>query len=323
MTSFTQRICLFTIILRAALSASAEEKYDFIVAADGSGTHTTVQAAVNDVPDYRKSGPTRILIRRGTYHEKLVVPASKEYVWLVGEEGTVISYDDFAQKPNRFGENIGTSGSASAFIFGRNFHADNITFENASGPVGQAVACFVAADRAVFRHCRFLGHQDTLYTFDPNSRQYYEDCYIEGTVDFIFGKATAYFLRCQLHSLSNGYLTAPATPEGHRYGYVFRDCKMTAAEGIDKVYFSRPWRPCARCVFIHCDLGAHILPQGWHNWGNPANEKTVLYAEYDNYGPGADTARRASFGRQLTSDNGYDVATALAGDDGWNPTTNQ
>ena len=189
--------------------------------------------------------------------------------------------------------------------------------------MGQAVACFVAADRSVFRRCRFLGHQDTLYTFDPNSRQYYEDCYIEGTVDFIFGKATAYFLRCQLHSLSNGYLTAPATPEGHRYGYVFRDCKMTAAEGINKVYFSRPWRPCARCVFIHCDLGAHILPQGWHNWGNPANEKTVLYAEYDNYGPGADTARRASFGRQLTSDNGYDVATALAGDDGWNPTTNQ
>jgi pectinesterase len=323
MKTTIQKAFLLISFLLATIGVHAEVHYDMIVAADGSGTHTTVQAAINAVPDYRKTVPTRILIRRGKYHEKVIVPESKDNLWLIGEEGAVITYDDYASKPNAFGENMGTSGSATIYIFGKNFRAENITFENAAGPVGQAVACFVCGDRAVFRHCRFIGSQDTLYTYGEHSRQYYEDCYIEGTVDYIFGKSTAFFLRCQLHSKRDGYITAPATPQGHSYGYVFKDCRLTAGEGVGKVHLSRPWRPFARCVFLHCEMGSHITPKGWHNWGKPSNEQTVLYAEYDNYGPGADTSQRVPYARQLAGDTEYELSKVLAGNDGWNPTENK
>ena len=174
--------------------------YDFVVAQDGSGDFFTVQEAINAVPDFRKNVRTTILIRKGVYKEKLIVPESKINISLIGQEGAVISYDDYAGKPNIFGENKGTSGSSSCYIYAPDFYAENITFENTSGPVGQAVACFVSADRVYFKNCRFLGFQDTLYTYGKGVRQYYEDCYIEGTVDFIFGWSTAVFNRCHIHS---------------------------------------------------------------------------------------------------------------------------
>ena len=300
---------------------ASNKDYNFVVAADGSGDYTTIQAAINAVPDYRKAGPTRILVRKGVYKEKVVIAQSKEKVQLIGEDGAVITYDDYASKPNIFGENKGTSGSGSIFIFGPDFVAENITFENSSGPVGQAVACHVGADRAVFRRCRFLGFQDTLYTFGENTREYYEDCYIEGTVDFIFGKATAVFNRCELHSLGTGYLTAPATPEGCKYGYVFYDCKLTAASDVadGSVWLSRPWRPYGQAVFIRCEMGRHIHPEGWNNWGKTSNELTAYYAEYQCYGMGADTSKRAAWGHQLGDISAYDIHDVLKGNDGWNP----
>lgn len=293
-----------------------------MVAQDGSSYYTTVQAAVNAVPDYRKAGPTRIYIRKGVYKEKIVIATSKERVHLIGEDGVVITYDDYANTRNIFGETKGTSGSGSIYIFGPDFVAENITFENSAGPVGQAVACHVAADRACFRRCRFLGFQDTLYTFGENTREYYEDCYIEGTVDFIFGKATAVFNRCELHSKSTGgYVTAPATPQSCRYGYVFYDCKLTADEHVKSgsVWLSRPWRPYGKTVFIRCDMGHHIHPKGYHNWGKEENERTAYYAEYQCHGKGADTAGRASWSHQLNDDNAYDIRNILCGNDGWNP----
>lgn len=295
--------------------------HDFTVAADGSGDFTTIQDAINAVPDYRKAGPTRILICEGTYKEKVVIAHSKENVQLIGKGKVVITYDDYASKPNRFGENKGTSGSASIYIFGIDFLAENITFENSSGPVGQAVACFVGADRSVFRHCCFLGFQDTLYTFGVNTREYYEDCYIEGTVDFIFGKATAVFNRCELHSIGNGYLTAPATPEECRYGYVFYDCKLTSSPEIKDgaVWLSRPWRPYGKAVFIRCEMGRKIHPEGYHDWGKPENRHTAYYAEYQCYGEGADTSKRAVWAHQLSDISDYDIHEVLKGNDNWNP----
>ena len=171
-----------------------------MVAQDGSGDFFTVQEAINAVPDFRKNVRTTILVRKGVYKEKLIVPESKINISLIGQEGAVISYDDYANKQNLFGENKGTSGSSSCYIYAPDFYVENITFENTSGPVGQAVACFVSADRAYFKNCRFLGFQDTLYTYGKGVRQYYEDCYIEGTVDFIFGWSTAVFNRCHIHS---------------------------------------------------------------------------------------------------------------------------
>ena len=296
--------------------------YDFVVAKDGSGDFFSVQEAINAVPDFRKNVRTTILVKRGVYKEKIVIPASKINLSLTGEDGAVLSYDDYADKLNRFGEKTGTSGSASCYIYAPDFYAENLTFENTSGPVGQAVACFVSADRAYFKNCRFLGWQDTLYTYGKGCRQYYEDCYIEGTVDFIFGWSTAVFDRCHIHSKGNGYVTAPSTDQGQRYGYVFYDCRLTADEGVDRVYLSRPWRPYAQAVFVRCDLGAHILPEGWNDWDKKDVDKTVFYAEYQSRGAGACPEKRASFSRQLETLDGYSIEEVLAGEDGWNPVKN-
>lgn len=296
--------------------------YDLVVAKDGSGDFFTVQEVINAVPDYRKNARTTILIKEGSYKEKVIIPASKNAVSLIGQGEVKITYDDYASKPNIFGENKGTSGSSSCYIYAPDFYAENITFENTSGPVGQAVACFVSADRAYFKKCRFLGFQDTLYTYGKGCRQYYDECYIEGTVDFIFGWSTAVFNRCHIHSIGNGYITAPSTDKGQKYGYVFYNCEITANSDVDKVYLSRPWRPYAQAVFIQCNMGKHILPEGWDNWRNKNNEKTVFYAEYKSKGEGANPGKRVAYSKQLKNTEGYSIEEVLSGNDGWNPSKN-
>lgn len=296
--------------------------YDYVVAKDGSGDFFTVQEAINAVPDFRKNKRTTILVRSGEYKEKLIVPASKINVSMIGEEGAVITNDGYAKKLNALGDEMSTSGSSTAYIYAPDFYAENITFANTAGRVGQAVACFIEGDRAYFKHCRFLGNQDTLYTYGKESRQYYEDCYVEGTVDFIFGWSTAIFRNCEIHSVGDGYVTAPATDKGKKYGYVFWNCRLTAAPEAKSVYLSRPWRPYAQVVYIQCQLGKHILPAGWDNWRNPANEKTVFFAEYKNTGDGADTKQRVSYGKHLKSIAGYSPEDVLKGNDGWNPIAN-
>lgn len=296
--------------------------YDYVVAKDGSGDFFTVQEAINAVPDFRKNKRTTILVRSGEYKEKIIVPASKINVSMIGEEGAVITNDGYAKKLNALGDEMSTSGSSTAYIYAPDFYAENITFANTAGRVGQAVACFIEGDRVYFKHCRFIGNQDTLYTYGKESRQYYEDCYVEGTVDFIFGWSTAVFRNCEIHSVGDGYVTAPATDKGKKYGYVFWNCRLTAAPEAKSVYLSRPWRPYAQVVYIQCQLGKHILPAGWDNWRNPANEKTVFFAEYKNTGEGANTKQRVSYGKQLKSIAGYLPEDVLKGNDGWNPIAN-
>lgn len=296
--------------------------YDFVVAKDGSGDFFTVQEAINAVPDFRKNVRTTILVRPGEYKERVIVPECKINISLIGQEGAIITNDGYASKKNRFGEEMSTSGSSTCYIYAPDFYAENITFANTAGRVGQAVACFVSADRAYFKACRFLGNQDTLYTYGKGCRQYYEDCYVEGTVDFIFGWSTAVFNRCTIHSLGKGYLTAPSTDKEQKYGYVFYDCKMTAEPGVEGVALSRPWRPYAKAVFVRCDLGGHIAPAGWDNWGKKSNEETVTYAEYQSTGAGAHPSERASFGHQLKDLTGYSIEEVLGGTDGWNPVKN-
>ena len=296
--------------------------YDFVVAKDGSGDFFTVQEAVNAVPDFRKAGRTTILVRKGVYKEKVIIPASKINISLIGESGAVLTNDDYASRLNCFGEEMSTSGSSTCYIYAPDFYAENLTFENTAGRVGQAVACFVSGDRAYVKNCPFLGNEGTLYTYGKSSRQFYEYCYIEGTVDFIFGWSTALFKDCVIHSLADGYVTAPATDKGKSYGYVFVGCRLTGSDGARKVYLSRPWRPYAQAVFIHCELGKHIAPEGWNNWNKKEAEKTVFYAEYENRGEGAYTKGRASFGKQLKEIKKYGADRILAGEDGWNPAKN-
>jgi pectinesterase len=284
-------------------AGQSNERFDFIVAPDGSGNFKTVQEAISAVPDFRKN-VTIIQVRNGVYKEKLTIAGTKTNVRLVGEDvlKTIITFDDFASKKNRFGEEIGTTGSASVFIFGDGFTAERITFQNSSGPVGQAVAVRVDGDQVVFKGCRFLGFQDTLYPHGEKSRQYYKDCYIEGTVDFIFGWSTAVFDNCTIFCKKEGYITAASTIENAPFGFVFMNCKITGDGSEGSFYLGRPWRPFAKTVFISCYLDKQIKPEGWHNWKKPDAERTSYYAEYKSSGPGANATARVPWSHQLTDE---------------------
>ena len=266
--------------------------YDFVVAKDGSGDFFTVQEAVNAAPDYCKQDETVIFIKNGVYKEKLTVPANKQKLHLIGEsaEKTIITYDDYALKNGSTGYPMGTSATSTVFLHANDFLAENITFENSSGEgkaIGQACAITLNGDRAAFINCRFIGNQDTVYGFGPGTRQYFRDCYIEGTTDFIFGFSTIYFEGCMIMSKKNSYITAASTPPGSKYGFVFVNCSLLHDENASEVYLGRPWRPYARTVFIDCEMDGHILKEGWHNWNKPDAEKTSFYAEYGSRGPGA------------------------------------
>ena len=301
------------ILLLLSFTGLSAFAFDFVVAKDGSGDYSTVQEAINAVPDFRKNR-TVISIKSGVYKEKLVLSDSKTNVSFIGEkaETTILTYDDFALKKNRFGEEMGTTGSTSFYIFGEGFRAENITFENSAGSVGQAVAVRIDGDKVAFRNCRFLGNQDTLYPHGDRSRQYYKNCYIEGTVDFIFGWSTAVFDSCTIFCKDYGYVTAPSTPEQAEFGFVFLNCKITGDAPQASFYLGRPWRPYGKSVFIGCDLGGHIKPEGWHNWNDLGKEKTAFFAEYKNKGLGA-KGKRVDWSHQLSGEEAkkYNVKNVL------------
>lgn len=269
--------------------------YDFVVAKDGSGDFFTVQEAVDAAPDYCKQDETTIYIKDGRYEEKVTIPTNKQKLHIIGQsaEGTVITWSDYAQKKGPTGYEMGTSATSTVFLYADDFLAENITIENAAGEgksIGQACAITVDADRVAFINCRFVANQDTIYTYGKNQRQYYRGCWIEGTTDFIFGASTCWFEDCTILSKKNSYVTAASTPEGTEFGYVFHKCRLIHDADAQKVYLGRPWRPYAKTVFIGCELGDHILKEGWHNWGKEYAEKTAFYAEYGSHGPGAATA---------------------------------
>jgi pectinesterase len=283
----------------------AQAKYDFVVDIKGKGDFNSVQDAIDAIPDFRKN-QTAIFIKSGIYKEKLTLAPSKTNVKFIGEDlfNTILTFDDYASKKNRFGEEIGTTGSTSFYVFADDFTAENITFENSAGPVGQAVAVRVDGDRVKFINCRFLGFQDTLYPHGEKSRQYYKNCYIEGTVDFIFGWSTAVFDSCTIFcKKGGGYITAASTLETTPHGFVFMNCKITGDAPSHSYYLGRPWRTFAKTVFLNCEMSSVIKPEGWHNWNKPDAEKTSFYAEYNSFGPGADASKRVSWSRILNEEN--------------------
>ncbi|THH41810.1 pectinesterase family protein [Neolewinella litorea] len=290
------------IVLLALLSTAAlpaQYATDLYVAADGSAEFTRIQDAI----DAAKAFPDKritIHIKNGTYREKVSVHAWNNRLTLEGESAaaTIIRFGDHFDGIDR-GRNS-TFHTPTLLVRGDEFLARNLTVENTAGPVGQAVAVAVEADRARFFDCRFLGHQDTLYADGLNTRQYYKNCYIEGTTDFIFGAATALFEDCTIHSKADSYITAASTPEGRDFGFVFLNCRLTAAPGVDAVYLGRPWRAHAKTAFINCELGDHIVAAGWDNWSDPSREATVFYAEYGNTGAGAAGGARVPWSHQLS-----------------------
>jgi pectinesterase len=303
-----------------------------IVAKDGSGNYKTIQEAVNSVRDLGAKR-VNILIKNGVYREKLVIPSWKTNISLVGEsrDGTIITNDDFSGKPNPGGTDIfgkdkfTTYTSYTVLVQGNDIVIENLTIQNTAGRVGQAVALHVEGDRFIIKNSKLLGNQDTLYAAKENNRQYYENCYVEGTTDFIFGEAIAVFQNCIVKSLTNSYITAAATRSNQPFGFVFFNCRLVADTAAKKVYLGRPWRPYAQTVFIHCELGDQIVPAGWDPWKGdamfPDKEKTTLYAEYENSGAGAITKERVNWSRQLTKPETlqYTITNILGGNDHWDP----
>lgn len=301
-----KKFLLSIIAATLTFSASAANPYDnpdtLVVSRDGTGQFRTVNEAVEVCRAFMEYHKV-IYVKNGVYKEKVIIPSWLTNIEVCGEsvENTIITYDDHA---NIFyaptGKGMGTFRTYTVKVEGSDITFKNITIENNAARLGQAVALHTEGDRLVFINCRLLGNQDTIYTGVGETRVYFKDCYIEGTTDFIFGPSTAWFEGCTIHSKQDSYVTAASTPQGVAYGYVFNHCRLTAAEGVTKVYLGRPWRPYAYTLFMNCELGGHILPIGWHNWGKTSNEQTARYCEYNNTGAGAATAQRAAWCKQLT-----------------------
>lgn len=294
---------------------------------NGTNQFPTIQMALDHHPwpGRRADGrPGRVYIEiaPGVYHERVIITQNHPNITLIGmgksPADVVITNSLNAKQAG------GTFFTETVEINGAGFEADNITFENAAGNTGQAVAVADRADRSIFKHCRFLGHQDTL--FADYGRQYYVDSYIEGGVDFIFGNAAAVFNHDEIHSNGPGYLTAQSrTSPQQTTGYVFLNSKVTSGIPPDAprrtISLGRPWRPYARVVYIHTGLPAEVIPQGWSAWGRRDKAPLAYYAEYHDYGPGANPAARVSWSHQLTKQQAaqYMPRVFLAGKDHWNP----
>ncbi|PCJ93449.1 MAG: pectin esterase [Flavobacteriaceae bacterium] len=275
-----------------------KDSYHKVVAKDGSGDYASIQEAINS----SKAFPYQrviIEIKNGVYYEKVHVYSWNPNISLIGEdkEKTIIMYDDYFDKID-LGRNS-TFLTPTVLVEGDDFYASNLTIQNTAGPVGQAIALTIHANKVLIENCKLLGYQDTLYTSGEAFTQYFKDCYITGSTDFIFGGATVLFENCTIHSSSNSYITAASTYKGMSYGYVFKDCKLTADENVRGVYLGRPWRTYAKTVFINCEMNAHIQEDGWHNWSYSEAEKESFYAEYNSYGEGAAPDKRVHWSHQL------------------------
>jgi pectinesterase len=308
-----RKVLLFLFLL--STTGVFGKSYDLVVALDGSGNFTSVQAAISSIRDFRPEGRTVIFIKKGIYKEKVVLPTQKTEITLIGEDrdSTIVSWDDHA--------NINKMGTFKTYTFlvqGNDIVFENLTIENNAPRLGQAVALHVEGDRVAFFNCRFLGNQDTVYLGREGSRIYFEGCHIEGTTDFIFGASTAWFEGCFILGKANSYLTAASTPQNIPFGFIFNKCTVTTTDSVRSVYLGRPWRAYAYTLFMNCQLNVRIKPEGWNNWNNPKNERTTRYCEYNNSGAGANTIKRVTWSKQLSGNQaGKVVLKKVFGN--WNP----
>lgn len=294
------------------------------VAKDNSGDFNSIQQAVDSIP---AGTPETIYIKKGIYKERVEV--RKNNISFVGEstDDTIITESYYARMIMPDGSKRGTFRSYTFFVYADNFTASNLTFENAAGfgdEFGQAIAVYAEGDNITFRNCKILGHQDTLFTgplpmkekqpggftgptIDGIRRvvhQLYEDCYIAGEIDFIFGSATAYFKNCTLFALNrnqeiNAFYTAPSTYEGQAFGYVFESCTFTGNCPPKSVALSRPWRIHAKTVLLNCSYSDQIIDEGFTDWNKPESHETVYYEEYNGHGEGFKPEKRAAYVHQL------------------------
>ncbi len=320
LSPLASRLIPFSLLLALASPAAGQGPIEIVVAQDGSGQFKTVQDAVMSVPSGSAERPVVIRIKPGVYKELIYVQREKRHFRFIGEdaERTVLTQDLHANLIGLDGKPIGTFRTPSTIIDADDFVAENITFENAAGPKGQALAIRVDGDRATFRKCRFLGWQDTI--FINRGRQYFEDCYITGHVDFIFGGATAYFERCHVHVRGDGYITASSAQKDQPYGFVFAHGRITGEPGVS-TYLGRPWRDYSATMFLWTEMSGVVKPEGWHNWDKPERERTTRYREFGSTGSGANPGVRVAWATPLTEAEARQLTPekVLGGADGWRP----
>jgi pectin methylesterase-like acyl-CoA thioesterase len=313
-------------LMCSVTAMQAKNEYDnpdtLVVARDGTGQFRNVAEAIEVCRAFMEYHKV-IYVKKGIYKEKLVVPQWLTNIEICGEDrdNTVITWDDHANiKIAETGKGMGTFRTFTLRVDGNLITLKNITIENNAARLGQAVALMTTGDRQQYINCRFLGHQDTVYTGMAGTRLLFKDCYIEGTTDFIFGPSTAWFEGCAIRCKANSYITAASTPQDVRYGYVFNNCTITAAEGVDRVYLGRPWRDYGYTLFMNCELPRQILPEGWHQW-RPEAVKTARYMEYNNRGEGAACGQRVGWSRQLTRKEAEQVTmkSVFTREDTWIP----
>ena len=322
----------------------------YIIAKDGSGDFTSVQQAIDAIPGGGQA-PTILLLRMDEYRERVVV--DKDNVRIIGEarDRTVITAKGCAKDLDANGNERGTFLSATFMVTGHNVEVENLTIRNDAGDgrdVGQAVAVYAAGDRGVWRNVRMIAHQDTLFCgplmpkvvnfiaprqgraevvesvgdcTPTQSRQYFEDCYIQGDIDFIFGPYRCWFERCTLFmNERGGWYTAANTPEIQPYGLVFHACRLTGECGEGQAYLGRPWRRFSRTVFLNCEMDEHVASQGFADWDD-MRVVTERYAEYGTVGARVDQSTRHPSQKRMTQGEAseYSIAEVLGGWDGWQP----
>ncbi|BAV06692.1 Por secretion system C-terminal sorting domain-containing protein [Filimonas lacunae] len=320
-----KKLLLFLYLLLASF-ISTHAQYNIIVAQDGSGNYTTVQAAFNAVAS-NSSSRTIIYIKNGTYTEHLTVPSGKNNITVIGEsrDGVILSYNLYANTINAATGSTWGFDCASLIIRGSGFYATKITIRNNAGTAAQALAVNIQGDKTIFNDCRFLARQDTWY--GGNVRVYSKNCYIEGTTDFIYGAATAFFEGCSLYSYGGTSITAASTESYMPYGLVFNNCNITGASS-NITDLGRPWRAYAAVCFMNTSMTNCIKAAGWNDWGNAANQSTARFREYNNSGAGAATGGRVSWMQFLSASEAasYNYLNVLKNTyssspttDNWNP----
>ncbi|CAH1434954.1 unnamed protein product [Lactuca virosa] len=275
-----------------AVPSSTTDAILIVVDQSGQGDYTTIQKAIDAVAS-NNSELIYISIKPGTYREKIAVSADKPFITLSGTDAnnTIITWND--------GGDIFDSPTVS--VMASDFIARYLTIQNTFGTSGKGIALRVSADRAAFYGCRIISYQDTL--LDDSGRHYYNNCYIEGAVDFICGNAASIFEGCHLHSVAKSFGVITAQHRNsplENTGLTFVGCKITGLVG--GTVLGRPWGPYSRVIFAQTFMSDTVSPQGWLDWDDPSKQRTVYYGEYKCYGPGADRSKRVGWSRELSRD---------------------
>ena len=295
-------LTLFAFCSLFAVRAFAEETV-YTVDCNGEGDFRTVQECLDALPS-KPDGWRTVRILPGTYREKVTLDVYKNCVRIVGVGGAEevrIVWNDFSGRVVD-GYEMSTYDTWTLSLQADDVILEGLTVETDAGRVGQAVALETRGDRIHINRCRLVGDQDTFFTKGYVSRIWVTDSWIEGTTDFIFGPSIVLFDRCRIHGKADSFLTAASTTERNLYGYVFRDCRVTADTSVGRLYLGRPWKSTARTVWIRCELPAAICPEGWRDWHDSARKGDVYYAEYRCTGPGADRRGRVAWSCELTDE---------------------